>query len=324
MLKRAASEAKVKSADMLRIVYFGSSDFSIPGLRACLEVTGYEVAAVITTPPQRQGRGLTLTSTVVAQFCAYKEIKYFEYAKLDEDALAQIAAFNPEVFVVASYGKIIPESFLKLAKIRLNIHPSLLPKYRGASPLNGPILAGDLTTGLSIADITKSLDAGEVYFQEEVPLTPSADSESMGTILAEKSYLALQDLLEQAKNGKIRGVPQNHSNSSYAPKLSKEDGRLFFNVAAEKWDRVVRGLKPWPGAFTEIHDERLGLISVRIKKIEPALATGIIHEITAEGLVVQTARDCIELLQVKPAGKSNMSGADYARGRRWKTGMLLQ
>ncbi len=308
----------------MRIIYFGSSDFSIPGLRACMDAPGFDVAAVITTPPQRQGRGLELAPTVVAQFCAEKNLKYFEYSKLDEAALASTSALSPEVFVVASYGKMIPESFLKLVNLRFNIHPSLLPKYRGASPLNAPILAGDSVTGLSIADVTKNLDAGDVFYQEEVPLPASSDSEAMGIILAEKSYLALRDLLEKARVEKIQRSPQDHSNSSYAPKLSKEDGRLFFNVPADKWCRIVRGLKPWPGAFVEILGERVGIISVRVKKIESSKANGTIREITDEGLVVQTSQGCIELIQVKPAGKKVMRGADYARGRRWHIGTRLQ
>ena len=148
--------------------------------------------------------------------------------------------------------------------------------------------------------------------------------ETIGVILAGKSYLAVRDLLEKARVGNIHGTPQNPVEASYAPKLAKEDGRLFFNISAERWDRVVRGYRPWPGAFVEIHSERLGLISVRPRKMDTIAAVGTIHEITEDSLIVQTAQNCIELVQVKPAGKKGMSGADYARGRRWRVGMRLQ
>ncbi len=319
----AVSARKKEVCKMRRLIYFGSSDFSLPGLRACIDAPGYEVVAVITTPPQRQGRGLELTPTVVARFCSDKQIPYFEYPKLDETALSQVRDLNPEVFVVASYGKMIPESFLSLAEHRFNIHPSLLPFYRGASPLNGPILAGDTKTGLSIADVTKSLDAGDIYYQEEYILSPSADSQMLGVILAEKSYLALRGLLENALLDKVTGVPQDSSLSSYAPKLKKEDGRLFFNIPAEKWGRIVRGLKPWPGAFIEIQSERVGIIAARPKQLDRTVDTGTIAEINEDSFVVQTPIDCVEIIEVKPAGKTNMSGADYARGRRWKVGMSL-
>lgn len=309
---------------MFRTIYFGSSDFSLPGLKACQEAPGYELIAVITTPPQRQGRGLELTPTVVAQYCRVHNIPCFEFPKLDDQAFDAFANLNPEVLVVASYGKMIPERFLKLVSHRFNIHPSLLPLYRGASPLNAPILNGDYATGLSIADVTKDLDAGDLFYQSEEPLTQSSDSEKVGIILANQSYLALREVLEKNRLGALRSVPQDHDKSSYAPKLAKEDGRLTFNHSATQWDRIVRGLKPWPGAFTEIHCERVGLLSVRVKDLSTNTSLGKVLEITEEGLTLQTALGGVELLQVKPAGKKGMSGGDYARGRRWCVGMNLQ
>jgi len=309
---------------MLRIVYFGSSDFSLPGLRACLDASNFEVVGVVTTPPKKQGRGLELMATVVAQFCAKKSIRYFDFLKLEDIALKQISELKPDIFVVASYGKIIPESFLNLANLRFNIHPSLLPKYRGASPINGPILNADTKTGLSIADVTKALDAGDIYYQEEVPLLPSADSEAMEILLAEKSYGAMRQLLDQARDLKVSGRPQNHEDSSYAPKLKKEDGRLSFSDPSNRWDRIVRGLKPWPGAFIEINGERIGIISICIKGGEPSTKIGCVREISENGLIIQTSIGCVEWLQVRPAGKNAMTGAAYARGKRLKSGDRLQ
>ena len=307
----------------MRIVYFGSSDFSLPGLRACIDAPGANVAGVITTPAQRQGRGLVLEPSVIAQFCAQQNIECHDFSKLDDQAYAQIQAWQPDVFVVSSYGKIIPERFLSLAKFRFNIHPSLLPQYRGASPLNGPILAGDTKTGLSIADITKDLDAGDIYYQEEIFLSPSDDSEKMGWVLSEKSYLVMREILEKARVENLTLTPQDPSLATYAPKLTKENGRLFFGDPAVKWERLVRGLRPWPGAFIEVHSERVGLISVQMKPSDPDIQRGTILEVTADSLVIQTAEAAVEWIQVKPAGKKGMSGGDYARGRRWRAGMKL-
>lgn len=309
---------------MTRIIYFGSSDFSLPGLKACLEAPGYEVAGVITTPPQKQGRGLDLTPTVVAQFCAERNIPCFDFQKLDDQAHAQIEKLTPDIFVVASYGKIIPESFLKLVKMRFNIHPSLLPKYRGASPLNGPILKGDAKTGLSIADVTKSLDAGDIYYQEELTLSAETTSEEIEIVLAQKSHDVMLQLLEKSRALNITGCPKNHAESSYAPKLKKEDGRLSFNEPAIRWDRVVRGLKPWPGAFIETQGERISLCAIRPHEQHLSDAPGAILEITDQGPVIQTIQGAVEWLRVKPAGKKEMSGADYARGKRWSAGTVLK
>ncbi len=308
---------------MQRIVFFGSSDFSLPGLQACLESPGYEVAVVVTTPPQRQGRGLELTPTLIASYCVKKNISFREYPKLDDAAYQEIADLKPDVFVVSSYGKMIPERFLALPSSRFNIHPSLLPKYRGASPLNAPILAGDSVTGLSIADITKELDAGEIYFQEECPIRSGDDSEKMGASLAAKSYSVMRELLERARLGKVAGQAQDSSQASYAKKLSKADGHLSLQDSAQKWDRVVRGLKPWPGAFIEIRNERVGLITVRPVSGQSGAKLGQLLSISQEAMVVQVGDEAVELLSVKPAGKKAMSGGDYARGRRWNVGMNL-
>lgn len=308
---------------MQRIIFFGSSDFSLPGLQACLESPGYEVAAVVTTPPQRQGRGLELTPTVIASFCAKNNISFREYPKLDDAAYHELADLKPDVFVVASYGKIIPERFLTLPTSRFNIHPSLLPKYRGASPLNAPILAGDSVTGLSIADITKELDAGEIYFQEECTIRPDDDSEKIGAALAEKSYSVMRELLERARVTKVAGRAQDSAQASYAKKLSKADGQLTFQDSAQRWDRVVRGLKPWPGAFIEISNERVGLITVRPAPGQSGAKIGQLLSISRESMVIQVANEAVELLTVKPAGKKAMNGGDYARGRRWNVGINL-
>ncbi|HRK61558.1 MAG TPA: methionyl-tRNA formyltransferase [Candidatus Omnitrophota bacterium] len=308
---------------MPRIIFFGSSDFSQPGLQACLDSPGYEIAAVVTTPPQRQGRGLELTPTVIASFCAKKNILFREYPKLDDAAYQEIADLKPDVFVVASYGKIIPERFLALPSQRFNIHPSLLPKYRGASPLSSPILNGDAVTGLSIADITKELDAGEVYFQEECPIRSGDDSEKLGAMLAAKSYSVMRELLERARLGKVTGSPQDSNQASYAKKLNKEDGRLTLQDTAQKWDRIIRGLKPWPGAFIEMRSERLGLITARPLSGQSGAKVGQLLSVSQESMVVQVSEGAIELLLVKPAGKKGMRGGDYARGRRWNVGMNL-
>ncbi len=308
----------------MRIVFFGSSNFSLRGLHACLESSGGQIAGVITTPPQRQGRGLVLVPSIVAQFCIDQKIEYCEFNKLDDQALAQVSNWKPDVFVVSSYGKIIPECFLGLAKFRFNIHPSLLPKYRGASPLNGPILAGDSKTGLSIADVTKDLDAGDIYYQEELFLSPSDDAEKINRVLSDKSYFVMREILEKARVENLTLTPQDHAQASYAPKLTKEDGHLFFSDPAIKWDRSVRGLAPWPGAFTEVHHERVGLIAVKTKASDQDIRRGTILDITQESLWVQAVNGAVEWLQVKPAGKKGMSGGDYARGRRWRIGMNLQ
>ncbi|MFH0984252.1 MAG: methionyl-tRNA formyltransferase [Candidatus Omnitrophota bacterium] len=302
----------------MKIVFFGSDAFSIKALEACLH-SGMELVQVVTTPAKKKGRGLHLESSEMFDYCQGKNIPVTEYATLRDPKVGQeLIALRPDIFVVASYGKLIPNNLLEIPKYRLNVHPSLLPQYRGSAPIHWPILNGDKETGVSIIDIAEKLDAGDIYYQEMIPIDPRADAAQLASELARFSYGVLKKVLTQVQEGKLRGVPQNESHATLAPQLSKQDGELsLVAMNAVEIDRKVRGLQPWPGAYFFLKNERIGLLETGLSDTITSEAPGTLLAIEKEGAIqVATRAGILKLLKVKPEGKKSMTAADFARGRR--------
>jgi len=309
----------------MKIIFFGSSDFSIQALKACLD-SDHEVALVVTTPDQKKGRGLKLSPTVVAQFAESKGVAVEKFPKLkDENAVQRAKDLAPDCFVVSSYGKLIPSSWLEIPKqLRLNIHPSLLPKYRGASPLNQPILNGDNETGLSIADVTKDLDAGDLYFQQMIPLDDRIDLPKLSQVLSDLSYEAVLTVLRQIEMGSLERTKQDDSQSSYAPKLTKDLGEVSWQDTAQTVERKIRGLKPWPGTYVNLASGPLLILDGKPNGQDLTGEPGTLLAIDKDGsIVVAMGEGALRIARVRPAGKKEMSGSDFANGKRLKTGSKL-
>jgi len=282
---------------------------------------------VVTTPPQKKGRGLKLESSEIFDYCQKKEIPVIEYAKLRDPKVAQdLIALRPDIFVVASYGKLIPNNLLEIPKYRLNVHPSLLPKYRGSAPIHWPILNGDKETGVSILDIAEKLDSGDIYCQEKISIDPRADAAQLASELARFSYGILKKVLTQVQEGKLRGIPQNEADATLAPQLSKQDGELsLMTMTAEAVDRKVRGLQPWPGAYFFIKNERIALLETDLPGAATTEKPGTLLGVEKEGgIQVATQDGILRILKVKPEGKKSMTAADFVRGRRFVAGVTLQ
>lgn len=309
----------------MNLIFFGSSHFSLEGLKAAMNDPDIDIALVITTPPSKKGRGLHKTPTIIAEFSRENNLPVAEFPSLkDDDVYEAVRILQPEIFVSSSYGFFIPKRFLALPKWRFNIHPSLLPQHRGASPLNAPILNGDEMTGLSIADITPTMDAGDLYFQETYPLGDKTTATELDAELSELSFGALSEVFKQMKAGTLRGIPQNHDLHTYAEKLQKEDGHLNFEMTAQTMDRKIRGLLPWPGTFFFAKEERVVITEARATSVPDAGEPGeILATESSDVLLVCTKQGALEISKVKPAGKKEMSGAEFARGRRLKPGECL-
>lgn len=308
----------------MRLFFFGSDDFSIKALEACLH-SDLEVVRVVTTPAQKKGRGLHVAPSEIFAYCQAKRLPVAEYPTLRDPAITEsMLALRPDIFVVASYGKWIPSELLAIPTYRLNVHPSLLPRYRGAAPVNWPILNGDSETGVSIIDIVEKVDAGDIYCQEAMPLDPHVTALRLSSELASLSYGVLKKVLEQVKSGKLRGVPQNENEATLARQLCKADGECSFGEAAAALDRKVRGLQPWPGCFFFLKGERIALLETRLLEGETDKVPGTILSVEKDGgLAVATGSGVIKLLQVKPAGKKAMPAASLVCGRHLSENDLL-
>lgn len=311
-----------KSRLFMNLIFFGSSEFSLEALKACL-ASEHQVQLVITTPPQKKGRGLKLTPTVVQEFCEKNHIPFEAYATLkNPEYLTKIKNLKPDLLVVSSYGKLIPSDWLKVpAQYALNVHPSLLPKYRGASPLNWPIINGDSETGISIAEVTPKLDAGDIFYQEGFPLTRDMNSDLLSHKLAELSKKALQIIFEQMKKGPLHRTPQNDAQSTYARKLEKEDAYLDLTQDAITLESRIRGLKPWPGSSIQCEGEPLKIIEAVAELNAPKLSPGTL--IDKGEFLMAAGKGALKIKKVQPAGKKEMSAADFLRGKHLEKGFVF-
>ncbi len=306
----------------MSIIFFGSSEFSISALKAC-QSSKHPILKVISTPPRKKGRGLNEIPTPVAEFAVSHHLPLITPETLKSPELLQeIQALNPDFFVVSSYGKMIPSAWLRTAKkLNLNVHPSLLPKYRGASPINAPILNGDHETAISIAEVTDKLDAGDIFYQKRISLPADINSVELEKILADLSIPALEEVFKRIENNTLKRTAQNETLTSYAPKLKKEDGIIQWTESAEKILRKVRGLLPWPTAYTYFANEPFQILNASVISASGSAVPGSIIEIEKQGgLHVQTGNGVLNALRVKPAGKKEMSGSDFARGQRLAPG----
>lgn len=309
----------------MSLIFFGSSEFSIPSLKACID-SGIPVKLVVTTPDAKKGRGLQTSPTPVKAFAQSVNLPVISPEKLKlPEVLAEAEKIAPDYFVVASYGKIIPPSWLKVPKkLSINVHPSLLPKYRGAAPINWPILNGDSETGLCLMEVVEKLDAGDIFFEKRMPITSEDDSLTLSGKLAEMSYSAVKDMLAKLESGgNPSRVPQNEKDMTYARKLAKEDGKLDWKLPSAVLERKVRGLLPWPGAYSYFQGQVVQILKAVPVTGKSSCKPGEIIEIGKQTLTVQAGEGAIEILRVKPAGKSEMTAGDFARGRRIAPGALF-
>lgn len=310
----------------MTLLFFGSSEFSLAALRACLE-DSLKVLFVITTPDRRKGRGLKESPTPVALFAERHKIPVLAAESLKSNELIEkVAQSKPDLFVVSSYGKMIPSNWLKIPRLALNVHPSLLPQYRGAAPINWAILKGESETGVSIAEVTDSLDAGDIFCQKKIPLEDSLDSQSLASRLADLSYEELRRVFKTLREKKeLVRTKQDNALSSYAPKLKKEDGLMDWKRPAADLFNRIRGLLPWPTAYTYLGKDQIQILKASLKdRSTVQCAPGAVVAIEKQGVLrVQTGKGILNIEKVRPAGRKEMSGADLARGRRLEPGFLF-
>lgn len=310
----------------MKIVFFGSDDFSLSSLKACIE-SPHEVSLVVTTPPQKQGRGLVLTPSPVQVFAELHKLPFASPAELKDDGFTQtIRDLKPDLYVVASYGKFIPGRYLSLPSFAsLNVHPSLVPLYRGSSPIQWPILNGDRETGLSIIEVAKKLDAGDVFRQVRIPLHGTETHPALRQKLAQIAHHELLELLNSLPSQPLKRTPQDESLATYARKLTKEDGFVALQqMSALEIDRKVRALQPWPGAFLNLFGQRTSLLETALGDNEAAAVSGMITALNSDGSISVAARaGILRIKTLQPAGKKPMLGVDYANGRRLKPGSML-
>ena len=297
----------------MRVLFAGTPQVACPSLQALVD-SGAEVVAVLTRPDSRQGRGKKLTPSPVAELAESLGIPVWKPERADAELVDQVRAARVDVAAVVAYGMLLPQELIDAVPAGwINLHFSLLPRWRGAAPVQRAILAGDETTGVTTFEIVRALDAGPVYRSLEVPLDGATSGEMLER-LAELGAPVLVDSLRDAVAG-VHPTPQPEHGVTLAAKLHPEDVRIDWQATRAEIDRLVRGANPAPMAWTLLDGERFLVLSVDpVSTTDLSLSPG---QLAADRrhLWVGTGDGAMELLEVKPAGRKPMRGADWARGR---------
>jgi methionyl-tRNA formyltransferase len=246
----------------MRIVFMGTPDFAVPTLAALLGAPDMQVVAVITQPDRPAGRGNKLRQSPVKQLALQHELPVFQPEKLrGKDVMAQLRTYEPDFHVVAAYGQILRQAVLDLPTHgSINVHASLLPRWRGAAPIQSAIMAGDAESGITIMQMGAGLDTGPMLGKAAIPIEPDETGQSLHDKLAALGGPLLISTLQGLVDGSIQPKAQNDDNATYAPRIQKDDGRMDWNHSAAQIDRQVRAFFPWPGTFTHWNGQMLKII----------------------------------------------------------------
>ena len=314
------------SPGRLRAIFLGTPAFAIPSLRAVLDEV--EMLAVVTQPDRPRGRGRQVTPPPVAQVARTLGLRVLQPARLNDPAvLDDLRALQPDVIITVAYGKMIPPSILALPPLGcINVHPSLLPKYRGASPIQSAIADGQRETGVTIMYQSEALDAGDIILQRRVPIEPDDTAQTLEAKLAEVGAQTLVEALRLIADGRAPRIPQDASAATYVKKLTKEDGRLDWIRPAQALANLIRAMDPWPSAYT-LHRGRLLKIwkGTAIESVKPAAPSGTVVEIRrGEGFVVAAGEGALLVTEVQPEGRRRMTADEYVRGSHLQAGERLR
>lgn len=309
----------------MRILFMGTPDFAVASLAALLEA-GHEVCGVFTQPDKPKNRGMKLQASPVKGYAIAHDIPVFQPLKMkDGEAMGYIRDLEPELIVVAAYGRILPSDILDYPAYGcINVHSSLLPKYRGAAPINWAILNGDKTTGVTIMHMAPELDAGDMILQGETAIGPDETAPELFARLAELGGKLLVEAVDLLAKGEATRTPQNAAASTYAPMLSRELSPMDWAKEAQTLHDQVRGLLPWPCATAEFGGTRCKVFSTDIIVGTTDLAPGTVAEAGKTGIVMACGNGTLlRIKELQPDGKKRMSAADFLRGHPLTAGEKL-
>jgi methionyl-tRNA formyltransferase len=301
----------------LRVVFFGTPDFSVPSLEALI-ASPHTVVGVVTQPDRPRGRGQRVTDSPVKRVATAHGIPVLQPERLKDEAfLAALGGWHADAGVVAAYGKILPAAVLETPTLGLvNVHASLLPRHRGAAPVHRAVIAGDTETGVSIMRVVQALDAGGVFATAVRPIGPDDTSAEVERDLAVLGAGLLLEVLGQLASGDARETPQDESAATYAGRLRKEEGVIDWCAGAAVIHNQVRGLQPWPLAWTSLAGRRL--IVLRTRLVPDATGSGdpagTVVDLARDAVRVQTGAGLLDLLLVQPEGRRAMSAREFAAG----------
>ena len=308
----------------MKIVFMGTPDFAVGTLEAIIEA-GHEVLLVVTQPDKPKGRSGALQYTPVKECALAHGIEVFQPTKIRlEENVAFLRKYEADIFVVAAFGQILPKSILDMPKYGcINVHASLLPKYRGAAPIQWAVINGDKVTGVTIQQMDIGVDTGDIIVTKELAISEEETGGGLFDKLAVVGAEACLEALEQIANGTATRTPQNHDEATHVSMISKEFGNIDWNKSAVEIERLIRGLNPWPSAYTKLDGKTFKIWKAKVVSEENEYATGCIIRVGKGEMLVQTGNGLLSLLEVQLEGKKRMEVDAFLRGYQVEEGTFL-
>lgn len=308
----------------MRVVFMGTPDFSVPTLEKIIEA-GHEVIGVVTQPDKAKGRGKKVLFPPVKETALAHDLPVYQPRRArDPEFIEEMKALNPDVMVVVAFGQILPKAILDIPKYGcINVHASLLPKYRGAAPIQWAVIRGEKVSGVTTMQMDVGLDTGDMLLKTEIPL----DEEETGGSLHDKLSMLGGDLLietlEKIEAGDIHPEKQDDSQAGeYARMLDKNLGRIDFSMPAVEIERLIRGLNPWPSAFTAYNGKTMKLWKAKADNCGQGVPGQVVH-VDKNSFTVQTGQGTLQILELQMEGKKRMDAGAFLRGCPLETGTIL-
>jgi len=298
-----------------RIIFMGTPDFAVPTLESLIQGPD-EIVAVVTQPDRPKGRGRKLVAPPVKTLAGKYKIDVLQPESIrTSEFLNTLKSYDPDVIIVAAYGKILPESILDLPRHGcINVHGSLLPRHRGAAPIQWALIEGDSEVGVTIMQMDKGMDTGDILVKASLSPEPGETAGSLFPKLARLGSHALMDTTDMLSHGGLAMIQQNHEQATHAPMLTKGDGLIDWHKSAEEVDCLIRGLDPWPTAYSFLDSKKLQLFKPEIVYQSTTRSPGTLLRADREGLLIATGESCLLVTEIKMEGKRRMSVADLLNG----------
>jgi len=303
----------------------GTPQFAVPSLDA-LYNSGHEISLVITQKDKPKGRGKKVLPTPVKERALELGLEVYQPDSVNsQESINRLKEIDPDCIVVVAFGQILKKEVLSLPKYGcLNVHASLLPKYRGAAPINWVIINGEKKTGITIMEMNEGLDTGDILKAKEILIEEDDDSSSLSDKLSKLGSELIVEVIDDISKGNITKIPQNHELSTYAPILSKKMGRINWNSNGENIINLIRGLKPWPLAYTSYKGENVKIHKARNVEKFSEKANGTVVKVSPDGIFVNCNDSCIVIEELQFPGKKKLYVSEYLRGNEFEEGVVLE
>ena len=299
----------------MNIVFMGTPEFALPTLKK-IHNSSHSILSVITQPDRPKGRGQKQVDSPIKKFALENNLPVLQPATVNtQEFIASLLENRPDYIIVVAFGQILSEAFLKIPKqFCINLHSSLLPKYRGAAPINRAILNGDTRSGVTTMIMDKGMDTGDILLVDETPIEQNDDAQSLHDKLSEQGAELVLETLSRLQKNDLLPTPQNSDLASYAPKLKKEESLIDWKIDAQNIFNKIRGLSPWPGTHTLYNGKRLAILKGEIVPGESSDRPGHIIRITDTGIEVGTGKNRLKITELKPEGKKAMPVKSFLSG----------